>query len=359
MMEKINGLYLDLIVHPGETLKEVLQDKNMTGEELALRTGFSPKHISKVLNGKQSISSKFANRLEYALGIKATFWINLQGLYDEEMLEIEKANQITKEEFNVLNDLKEIIKYCEKTKIIKKSSKQVETVLNMRKFLNVNNLTVIPKLPLMNIAFRGSKNKINIYVLYSFLKICDYFTDNIETSEKLNKKLLKENLNEIKQTMFLEPNEMIKKLKIIFNKCGIIFEIVKHFSGAPVQGFIKEKNGKIILCMTIRQSFSDIFWFTLFHEISHILNNDFKEQFIDYYFNNDSKELKANEFAEKILINEKEYLKFKENNELNYNNIKKFAKKQNVLPGIIIGRIQKDTNDFKFMSQYKEQYKWI
>ena len=61
MMEKSNGLSLELIVHPGETIKELLNDKNMNQEELAIRTGYSAKHISEVLSGKKSISSKFAN----------------------------------------------------------------------------------------------------------------------------------------------------------------------------------------------------------------------------------------------------------------------------------------------------------
>lgn len=37
----------------------------------------------------------------------------------------------------------------------------------------------------------------------------------------------------------------------------------------------------MILCMTLRQKFADIFWFTLFHEIAHILNGDTKHAFID------------------------------------------------------------------------------
>ena len=38
MMEKLNGLSLDLIIHPGETIKELLEEKEMTQEELAIRT---------------------------------------------------------------------------------------------------------------------------------------------------------------------------------------------------------------------------------------------------------------------------------------------------------------------------------
>ena len=55
MAEKMNGLSLDFIIHPGETLKEVLEEKQMSQEELAIRTGFSPKHVSEDVNGKKGI----------------------------------------------------------------------------------------------------------------------------------------------------------------------------------------------------------------------------------------------------------------------------------------------------------------
>ena len=35
-----------------------------------------------------------------------------------------------------------------------------------------------------------------------------------------------------------------------------------------------------------------------------------------------------------------------------------FADSQNVKPGIVIGRIQKDIDDYSFMAQYRERYKW-
>lgn len=71
----MNGLSREMIIHPGETLKEVLEDRKMSQQELALRTGVTPKHISTVLSGEKNISVSFAKKLEYALDIDAEFWI--------------------------------------------------------------------------------------------------------------------------------------------------------------------------------------------------------------------------------------------------------------------------------------------
>ena len=35
-----------------------------------------------------------------------------------------------------------------------------------------------------------------------------------------------------------------------------------------------------------------------------------------------------------------------------------FAKKQGVLPGIVIGRIQNDRKDYSFLAKYREKYVW-
>lgn len=360
MMENVNGLSLDLIIHPGETIKEVLEDKKMTQEELAIRTGFSSKHISEVISGKKNISSKFANSLEYALGIPTTFWINLQGIYDKEIIEIERINNVKEKEFNVLKDLKEIVKYCENENIIKKDNSKAVTVLNMRRFLNLNDLTTIPNLQIQKVAFRGSKKaKINVNVLYAWKKICEYFTEKIIPVNTFNKQELTLRYDDIKKTMFLEPNEMVKRLKEIFLDCGIVFEVVKNFVGAPVQGFIQKKNNKVILCMTLRYSFCDIFWFTLFHEIAHLLNDDFTDQYIDYNFVESKEENLADEFARNTLINPDDYSIFVEKGKYSVETIKSFAISQGVLPGIIVGRIQNDFKDYSFMSNLREKYKWI
>lgn len=84
------GLSRDFIIHPGETLVEIIEDREMTQRELAIRTGMTEKHISTVIHGQKGISATFAKKLEYALGIEASFWMNLQSNYERELLEFEE-----------------------------------------------------------------------------------------------------------------------------------------------------------------------------------------------------------------------------------------------------------------------------
>ena len=88
MAKNINGLSHEFIIHPGKTLNEILEDQGMSQKELALRTDVSEAHISSLINCQKDISVTFAKKLEYALGIDASFWINLQANYDKELTDI-------------------------------------------------------------------------------------------------------------------------------------------------------------------------------------------------------------------------------------------------------------------------------
>lgn len=69
-------------VHPGEVLKEVLDEAAMTQVELARRCGVSQKHVSEIVNGKAGIGPDMALRLEDTLNIVAVFWVRMQAVHD-------------------------------------------------------------------------------------------------------------------------------------------------------------------------------------------------------------------------------------------------------------------------------------
>ena len=75
MAARTTGISDDWIIHPGETIADVLEDRGITQAELAARTDVTPAYVSSVISGKKDISSKFAAALEYALGVRKSFWL--------------------------------------------------------------------------------------------------------------------------------------------------------------------------------------------------------------------------------------------------------------------------------------------
>ena len=86
----------DYAVHPGETLKEKLEELEMSPKEFSIRTGKPVKTISEIINCKSSITPDMAVQFEKVLGISAGFWIRHQADYNE-FVAREKQKQILEE----------------------------------------------------------------------------------------------------------------------------------------------------------------------------------------------------------------------------------------------------------------------
>ena len=79
---------IDLIAfHPGQYIAELIEDYNMTQNEFAEKLEVSPKTISKLVNGEESISDDLAQKLEKFTNISMKTWLNLQNAYDVKMAE--------------------------------------------------------------------------------------------------------------------------------------------------------------------------------------------------------------------------------------------------------------------------------
>lgn len=357
MEEKMSGLSREMIIHPGETLKEILEDRNMSQFELALRTSVTPKHISTIISGEKNISVSFAKKLEYALNVEAEFWINLQALYDKELLEFDELNSITDSELAVLKKLKAVVSYLVKSAMIPSCNLPEQMVLELRKILNVSNLTSIPNI-VSSGAFRAQTSvSVDEYILFAWQRICELIAEKIEVNE-MSFSEQKENIlkliPQIKSLMFKPQKEFVSDLQTLFAQNGIAFCIAPFFQGAPVQGFIRNLNSeKTILCMTFRQKKADIFWFSLFHELGHFVNGDAKQKFIDFESVESERETKADIFAQNKLIDKRSYISFVKSQDFSLSAIKSFAKEQNLLPCIVIGRLKKEK--YLKWSDYSEE----
>ncbi|HHW07598.1 MAG TPA: HigA family addiction module antidote protein [Clostridia bacterium] len=344
MAQNMNGLSLELIIHPGETLREILEDRKMSQKELAARVGLTEAYISNVINGQKAISVSLAKKLEYALGIDASFWINLQANYDKELADFEDFNRISQEEVNILKRLTHIIEYLKELGFLELEAHGAILVVQLRKLLNVSNLTQIPAVSQTGAYRLATAVNVDPFVLFTWLRMCDLLMESQQIEQKLDIDQLKRKIPRIKELMFASFAEIQVRLTALLAECGIKFAIVKHFRGAPVQGLIKKNNDdSLSLIMTNRHKFADVFWFTFFHEIGHIINGDVDDRLIDYddLINSDAED-KADDFAANTLITPERYAEFVHKGNYSLTHIKLFCAEENIPPFILIGRLHKE-----------------
>lgn len=69
-------------IHPGEVLKDELENLNLTQSALAEHIGVLPKTINEICRGKRGISAEMAIKFARALGASPQFWLNLQNNWE-------------------------------------------------------------------------------------------------------------------------------------------------------------------------------------------------------------------------------------------------------------------------------------
>lgn len=350
-------------LHPGIVLGQMLEAEGMSQKELAIRTGTSEKHISTIIRGKKNISLSFAKKLEFVFSEKLDFWLDLQAKYDIALYAFEEKHGIDEEELHVLTYLKDVSAFLQNELFFDTATDDPDLVLKLRKFMGVSSLKAIPEISYNGVYRAQLNNNVNVnpYVLYAWKRICEVYVSVIEIQETLNIELLKAKLTDIKKLMFKSINYVSNELTAILAECGIAFRIVPHFRGAPVQGFIsKMADNKLMLCLTLRQKRADKFWFTLFHEIGHILNGDVSLKFIDFDSVKNEAEEEADLFASNILLDKNAYKVFWEKSDFSLASIINFAETQEVKPYIVIGRLQMEGElDWSDYSGEMVYYEWV
>ena len=145
MDKRKTGISRDLIIHPGETIAEVITERGISQAELAMRTDVSAAYISNVISGKKNISAKFAMNLEYALGTPKSFWLNLQAIYDAELLEYNELQTITDEERLIRTKLSDVVKRLQDKEILPSEESQEKSILSLRKVFHISNIGNLKK----------------------------------------------------------------------------------------------------------------------------------------------------------------------------------------------------------------------
>ena len=74
-------------VHPGEVLRDELQEIGLTQSALAKHIGVLPKTINEICRGKRGISAEMAMKLSKSLGGSPQFWLNLQNNWEISQLD--------------------------------------------------------------------------------------------------------------------------------------------------------------------------------------------------------------------------------------------------------------------------------
>lgn len=291
--------------HPGYYIEEYIDNIGLTQADFAKRIGTTPKNMSLLIRGEQSLSVDIAFKLSRVIGTSVQYWLNLQNEYDtlsledNSLIELEKEKEVLKE-----LDYKYFVVNFHLPDLPRQKDKQVEEV---RKFLQISSLTVLKNKD-MSVRFRKSQNEqgTNIIGANAMVQIATNISLSRNDMAPFDKKKFVEAID-YALTLTRKHNTFGELLKERFSDAGVDLIFLPYLPKSRINGATKRINKHIMLMLSDRNHSSDSFWFTLFHEIGHIMNGDFG---ISFEKESGKEEDLANSFAENSLIPFDKYQEF-------------------------------------------------
>jgi len=322
---------------PGATLQEVLDERGMTQSDLATRTGLSTKHINQIIKGAAAITAETAILLERTTGVSAAVWANLESAYQVDRSRAKEAERLTAD-LDWLNSFP--VADLVRRKRIPRTGSPVATLREICNFFGVADKASWDALWQLPTAYRRSRVfTSDPGAVAAWLRIGE-----IEAARSpcrpFDRAGLRAILDELRGlTREKDPDVWAPRLRHFCCSVGVAIVFEPEIAGARIVGAARwVQPDKALIQLSLRHRWSDIFWFTLFHEIGHLLMHSKKDVFINDPGPHSGAELEADAFAAQVLIPRRHEPRLATLQ--TENDVLAFAEELGIGPDIVVGRLQ-------------------
>ena len=345
-----------LNIGPGEFIKEELETRNWKQEDLAEILGMSLKSVNKIIMNKQALTTGTAKLLSRVFGQSPQYWMNLDTNYRLRLQKEDSKERDVEIKASVFNYMP--FKEMSEKGWITESRRAKELENEVKQFWNIPDLdfSFMEKRTALNFRKSRAYDQFNKYYALTWFHMAQQCakTYSAETYRKVGLQNIAGRFSD-----YTVEEKGIQRLLGDLNSAGVKFFVLSHLQKTYIDGasFLDKSNPVIVF--TGRHNRNDNFWFTMAHEIGHVLLHLKKKG--DFFIDNldeidiEDKEQAADKLAEKM-IRVQEILKF-------FKPFKKYISKERVLscardlnlgPEIVVGVLQhhkilspRNLNNFK------------
>jgi HTH-type transcriptional regulator/antitoxin HigA len=284
----------DVLVAPGEVLKEELDARGWSQKDLATVMGRPAQAISEIITGAKQITPQTALELSEALGTSAELWTNLEADYRLAVARSEWTD-------NTIERRARMFSLAPVTELLKRGWLPGigDVADELCRFLGIASLAEEPTSPA---RLRASVDRgIDSPAIVAWLKRVEILAAHQDLGE-FDADGLRRDLQPIAE-LSLQPARAMDIAGLLARR-GVHFVVVPHLPKTFLDGasFVLP-SGRPVVAVTLRYDRIDSFWFTVMHELGHILLGH--EATADRLFDapsSDPDEQAASRFAEEQLF---------------------------------------------------------
>ena len=355
----IERVWSDLPIPPGDVLSEELESLGMTQKELATVLGRPAQVVNEIIRGKKAITEETALELERVLGIGAHVWVGLESTY-RLTLARNRERQRIQGEVQWLTEFP--VNEMEKRSWIPKPRDKEGKVGALLNFFGVASVQAYRQ-SVSSGQFRFSeKAKASPGALAAWLRKGEIKARQMETSA-FDIEALMDAATTARLLTSASPDEFEPKLKHAFSEAGVAFIVIRELPRTGANGVARWLNPqKALIQLNLRYKWADIFWFTLFHEVAHLLLHKGQNIIVDGdgIAGDPAIEQEANQWARDFLIAPDAWEDFIDRQDLSHTAVVEFATEAGISSSIVVGRLQKEKLvPYSALTELKTRFTWV
>lgn len=339
-MRTETSVHSDLAIPPGEYLEEVLLELGISKDELALRMDRPAAKLSAIYKGAKAITAETALQLERVLGIPAHVWTGLETEY--RLVLQRQRDSLSTDQIRAEAPL--VTKFCYRELVrigeVDAAPTVAGRIRTMQEFFGVTSLRTVLGLKRYQAVFRlGRAGRRSPEAVAAWLRVGERRAHQTPCAA-FDKGKLRDALGDLRAMTRHNPARTLDALQARLACCGVALVVCPHFPKTQAHGAtFMIGSGKAVLMVTFRGRWSDIFWFSLFHEIGHLLLHDRRTVVLEDGAGGPM-ETDADAFAANALIDPDALAAFLRARRFRNTDTADFARRVGIHPGIVIGRLQ-------------------
>ncbi|MEO8022152.1 MAG: helix-turn-helix domain-containing protein [Polaromonas sp.] len=339
----------DWVSPPGDTILDLLEEREWTQQQLADRLGYSLKHVNQLIKAKVPLTEDAAIRLQNVLGASVGFWLTREAQYRERVAMQDATERQTAmvpwlERFPI-KELMDIGVLPKRRLDAKSKPGLVGELLGFFGVASPDQWD--SQYGCMELAFRRSReDQADVAAISAWLRMGERMAEKLD-GPAYDEARFKTALAEVRGLTCQAPQEFQPPMQRLLHEAGVAFVLVPALPRTHVSGVARWLHARRpLIQLSLYGKQNDRFWFSFFHEAAHILlhSQQKKSVFLDDPSKGGSsskEEKEANAWARDFLITPVAAAALADLPKTKPA-ITQFAKSIGVHPAIVVGRMQHD-----------------
>ena len=329
----------------GEFIREEIECRDWTQQDLARVLGLSDKHVNRIITGADPVSPDVAQKLASAFGQSVEYWMNLEAAYRARLLNVGCPVR----DIAVRSEIYSQLPVTEMIKLGWIGGIKERLVEEIKRFLGTESLdfSVLGHAPAMQMrssrlfASRFNPNHARVWLHKAKLEAkkapAKGRSSDRAAAERIARQIPEYSAAKGGVKLFIQD----------LSKAGVRFVCVPHLSKTFLDGAAFEVDGQAVVACTLRHDRVDNFWFVMAHELGHVLQHNqgelpdiYQSTDLKYEDADDRHEAAADAFAFECLGYDELEVFAQSARRFSRAGIVSFARQRNIHPGIVVGFLQ-------------------